>query len=209
MVNAIEKVFRQLSKPYLTSVDLNVLFGGTRDRRYGQVKRALAKGDLMRIKRGLYCLGKRFEREVHPFSLAHFIYNPSYISLESALSYHQLIPEAIYSITSMTVQRTKTFKTPLGEFVYYRGKSRGFFIEVERVKGEGESFFMASDWKALSDYVFCYKREWRDVTPLVESLRIELEDLSELTEERVAALVDYYCSRRVTRFLEGVRRDLR
>jgi len=48
-------------------------------------------GYLQGLKRGIYKLSD-FEIE-EPFILANFIYNPSYISLETALNYYSLIPD--------------------------------------------------------------------------------------------------------------------
>jgi hypothetical protein len=38
-------------------------------------------------------------------------YALSAISLESALSFHDLIPEAVHSVTSVAIKRTKEFST--------------------------------------------------------------------------------------------------
>lgn len=52
------------------------------------------------------------------FLIANKIYSPSYISLEMAFSYYNLIPESVYGITSVTSLKTKSFKTKFGKFSY-------------------------------------------------------------------------------------------
>lgn len=49
---------------------------------------------------------------------ANSIYEPSYISLQTALSYYGLIPEFIFSITSLTSMTNADFDTTLGHFTY-------------------------------------------------------------------------------------------
>lgn len=54
--------------------DLEYLIGGTPARRHNLVKRALARGELIRIRRGLYALDEIYRKEkIHPFGLAQWI----------------------------------------------------------------------------------------------------------------------------------------
>ena len=77
------------------------------------------KGELIRLKKGLYTLGKDYQA-VSPdtISLANILYAPSYVSFDYALSYYGLIPERVYEITSATMRMKKEFDTPLGRFTY-------------------------------------------------------------------------------------------
>src|SRR3546814_12610637 len=60
------------------------------------------------------------DRRPEPFLLANHIFGPSYVSVETALSYYGLIPERVYETTSMTTQAPRKFNTPLGTFTYTR-----------------------------------------------------------------------------------------
>ena len=193
-------------RPYLTEVELAILLTGSPDSRYGKVKRGLAQGDLLRIRRGLYSIAhrKKDDDKPHPFELAQYIYGPSYISLESALSFHQLIPEAVYTITSVSLKRAKTFSTPLGNFSYQHLPIENFYLQVEIIQENGHPFFMAKPWKAICDYVYCYKKNWVNIGPLSENLRIHIDALPLLRAEEAQCLDDYYASARVSRFLKGV-----
>ncbi len=216
MTSQLEQKLRNYPKLYITDSELPALLeGSSDDSRHGQVKRALAKGVLLRIRRGLYAIPRGlFGRQtLHPFELALKIYGPSYISLESALSYHHLIPEAVYTITSVTPKRATKFNTPLGLFTYTHLPPENFFVEVERREEEGQLnktiFFMATPWKAITDYVFCYKKNWNSLDPLVNSLRIEPESLPVLDQNLLDNLESYYKSVRITKFLRGVARELK
>lgn len=208
--SSLQRTLQSYPRPYLTDAELEVLLDGTPDSRYGKVKRLLAQGKLWHIRRGLYCLTDEagYLTKPHPYELAQFIYGPSYISLESALSFHQLIPETVYTVTSTTGKRSKEFQTPLGVFSYLRLPLENFYTEVELIEENGHKFFMAKPWKAICDYVFCYKKNWSNLKPLLESLRINREDLPVLRNEEIQLLDEYYHHERVSRFLKGIQRDL-
>ena len=75
--------------------------GGSPQRQFSLLKRAVAGGEMLRVHRGLYCLSNKYLAEkIDPLVLAQRIHGPSYISLETALSYHGWIPEAVHSITN-------------------------------------------------------------------------------------------------------------
>lgn len=205
-----DQILLSYSRPYLTSHDLSQLLKGTPDSRYGKVKRMLAQGKLLHIRRGLYCIVEVMNRIKKPnnFELAQYIYGPSYISLESALSYHQLIPEAVYTTTSMAGKRSKEFKSPLGVFSYQQAPLKNLYTEVELIKNPDGQFLMAKPWKALCDYVYSYRKDWIQLEPLTESLRLNLDHLPLLNKEEAQKLEEYYQQKRMSRFLKGVLKDL-
>lgn len=199
---------QDLKNQYLTQTELKFLFDRTKDSRFAKVKRAVANGLLIRIRRGLYCLNKAVAREKpHPYVLAERIYGPSIISLESAMSYHGLIPEAVKIITSVTGRRRNYFRTPLGDYSYMTVPSKNLMCSTQRVIDGDAVYLMASPWRAITDYVYCYKKNWRNIDPLVESLRMEVEDIPKLTQKEANLLIEYYQHNRVTRFLTGVLRS--
>jgi hypothetical protein len=174
------------------------------------LKRAVGSGELLRIIRGLYCLDKRYLRtHINPLNLAQRIQGPSYISLESALSYHGWIPEAVYTITSTSLERSRTFDTPLGVFSYTRVPQSCFYRCVNRiVTEEGGSFLLAEPLKALADYVYAHRCPWDSATPVREALRVEEHALEELDASSFEPLLDQYRSRHMQRFLLGFKKDL-
>jgi predicted transcriptional regulator of viral defense system len=195
---------------YLTDTEINLLIDGNSNSRYGKLKRWLQNGDLIHLRRGLYCLGERLagNRKPHPFVAAQRIYSPSYISLESAMAYHQLIPEAVYTITSVTTKRKNEFNNSLGNFNYEHLPVKNFYLEVELINENNEQLFMAKPWKAIGDYIYCYKKEWRNLEPLLKSLRVERENLPSLRHEEIEELIDYYQHRRLTRFFNDIKKEL-
>ena len=69
-----------------------------------KIKRMIKSGDILKLKKGLYT---SVNSKTHLFCIANLLFAPSYISLESALSYWGLIPEKVNNITSITNKRKK------------------------------------------------------------------------------------------------------
>ena len=193
-----------------TRLEVACWAGGSGDRQFSLLKRATASGEVVRICRGLYCLATKYLRQkVNPLALAQRVYGPSYISLEMALSYHGWIPEAVYTITSTSLGRSAEFDTPLGRFSFTRVPQKTFYAEVTRVEtADGSSFLIAPPLKAVADYVYVHKSDWDSARPVVESLRVDELSLTGVDVSSFDRLLANYSSRRVRRFLEGLRRDL-
>lgn len=205
-----EKIFENAPFGYFTSQDAATLFPDSEDKRYGLVKRAIAGGQIIHIRRGLYCLVPKYQKKkLNLYALAEHIYGPSYVSLESALSWHGWIPEAVYTLTSVSLGKSKEFKTPLGAFSYNRVPQNVFYAGVKRLTDEvGDVFLMAQPIKALADYVYVHKKDWTGLTPAAEDLRIEPDEFESVAAEEIDELIENYTSRRVVRFLKGVRKEL-
>ena len=115
MNSLVDKAVRESKTGIFTYSDVLTWFSGTRPAIRAMVTRAVASGDVLRIRRGLYCL----VRDLAPFLpseyvLANLAYGPSYVSMESALEYHGWIPEAVRTVVCVTSSRAKKFLTPFG-----------------------------------------------------------------------------------------------
>lgn len=209
MLTLIDRILALIPSDTFSDAELAALVPGSPAARHNQVKRALASEQLIQIKRGLYQLAPRYQRHgIHAFTVAQQIYGPSYISFESALSYHGLIPESVPTVTSATSKRLKTVSTPLGDFAYFTVPMSIFEMEVVRTVEDQHIFLMATPLKALADLVYSKRLNWNGVKPLVESLRIEMDDL-QFKGSDIRALEQTYPSPRVKQFLTGLRKDLK
>lgn len=206
-----ELVVENIPGDIFTDLDLINLISGSDDKRYGLVKRACASGGIVRVKKGLYCLSPKYQRhKLNLYQAAQYIYGPSYVSMESALSYHGWIPEAVHTLTSACVKKSVDFLTPLGAFSFKRVPSAVFYNEVDRITTEnGDAFFMATPLKALADYVYIHKENWEGSAQVIESLRVEPDSLKEQGREGFDRLYKNYNSRRVKKFIKGLKKDLR
>ena len=204
-VNKLTEHFFRADRPVFTQADVAVAIERTDFSRHGLIKRAIASGEILNVRRGLYCLAEPYQkRPVRVYSISQHVYGPSYVSLESALSLHGWIPEAVYGCTCVSFNNAKEFDTPLGLFSYKRAAQKTFYTGVERCVDEhGNVFFMASPAKALADYVYVRRLTWPDVDGAIDSLRIEPEEFTSTQPGELSELVSNYGSRRVKRFLNG------
>jgi len=193
-----------------TREQAGVWVGSRSERLNALLKRAVASGEVWRLHRGLYCLSRRYTQgRIDPLVLAQRIHGPSYISLETALSHHGWIPEAVHTVTSASTGRSRTFDTPIGLFSFTRVPQRNFMAGVRRTSNhDGGAFLLATPLKALADYVYVQHCDWRSAAPVVESLRVEEQALAELTGELFDEVISAYKPGRVSRFLTELRRDL-
>jgi len=111
------------------------------------------KGYVKKISKGFYIFSDLEINETTLFTIANRVYEPSYISLEMVLSIYGLIPEAVYGITSVTSQKTKTLKTPVGDFIY-RHTQPELFFGYELKGHDGHHYQIAEIEKAVLDYLY-------------------------------------------------------
>lgn len=111
------------------------------------------KGYIKMIRRRYYIFADTLINESVLSLIANTIYEPSYISLESALSRYNLIPESVYSVTSVTSQKARNFKTEFGRFSYRQVKPSLLF-GYKLVDFDGRRFRLAEIEKAVLDYLY-------------------------------------------------------
>ena len=75
-----------------------------------KIGRLVKEGKLIPIIKGLY----ETDSSIPGHYLAGIIYGPSYLSFEFALSWHNLIPEAVYTFTSASYSKKKNAQTMKG-----------------------------------------------------------------------------------------------
>jgi len=104
----------------------------------------------IKLRNGFYMLN---DNQASLYTIANKLYRPSYISLESALSFYGLIPETVYSTTSVSTKATREFESELGIFSYQKIKQKAF-VGYELKEIYGEKVFIAEAEKALADYLY-------------------------------------------------------
>jgi len=139
--------------PLSTQLLLSVLKGYKRP--YDKISEMVKAGALIPLKRGLYVPGAGLDiKGPHPFLISNHLYGPSYISLESALSYWGLIPERTSTFSAITIRRTTVFNNPIGRFSYTQVMLPYYsFGLMRQLLSEKESVLIASAEKALCDVI--------------------------------------------------------
>jgi len=122
------------------------------DKKLAELER---KGLIIRVKRNLYVVSQKIHnQEISSELVANHLYGPSYVSLESALSYYGLIPERVYSMYSVCVKLHKQYETPFGRFEYIKIPERYFPIGIhQEIVNNSYSFLIAMPEKALCDKI--------------------------------------------------------
>jgi len=130
--------------------DVQTIFGVSKVAASFLLHRYKKGGTIVRIKRGLYSFPDALPPELY---LANKLYNPSYVSREFALSYHGIIPETVYEITSVTTKATRRFET-VGKIYSYRRIKKTAFTGYTVEKQGGFTFRIADIEKAFVDSLY-------------------------------------------------------
>lgn len=166
-----------------------------------QLSRWVAAGKLLSLRRGLYALAVPYRKvEPYPFLVSNRLAPASYVSLQSALSHHGWIPEAVPVVTAVTTRRPGRRETPLGGFLYrHLGPELLFGYRGESV-APGQRAWVATPEKALLDLV--YLTPGGDALAYLEGLR--LQGLDRLDRERLGAWVGRFAKPKVDRAARAV-----
>jgi predicted transcriptional regulator of viral defense system len=127
--------------------DVRALFGVSAVAAASLLHRYKRRGFIVQIKRGLYVFPDAVPSDV---LVANRLYSPSYVSLEFALSYHGVIPETVYEITSVTTKATRRFET-LGKIFSYRTIKKAAYTGYDIHKQRDMGFAIADAEKAFVD----------------------------------------------------------
>jgi len=159
------------------------------------------KGLIVPLRKGLYVLNSE-DRHIEPsrFYLANQILIPSYVSLESALSYHELIPEFVAGTTSVTVRKTCEFRNEFGGFFYHHLKPEAYggFQSVQ--ESEKISFLMAVPEKAIIDFLYLNLGKFHPKDKSAFEASYRFQNCEQLAPKKLAA----YARSFGTKKLQGI-----
>jgi len=144
-----EDLLKTIQAPYFSRGDH--LLDGQKLFDY-QISLWVKKGNLLRLKNGMYAFAKD-KGKIKGEEIAAFLYEPSYLSLESALSWHGFIPEMVYAYVSLTARINRKFTNAFGTFLYRHIKPELFWGYTE-MKTEHGHYLLAEPEKALLDYLY-------------------------------------------------------
>ena len=153
-----------------------------------------AAGQIIRLKKGLYVVSPKVSQVALSTELiANHLYAPSYVSMQTALRYYGLIPEAVYTTQSMTMKHSRNFDTPVGRFEYQSIVREAFSIGITYINKQSYSFLIATPEKALCDMIAnspkVNLRYLKDVeTYLEEDIRMDIEDFKKMN----VAIFEHY-----------------
>jgi len=156
-------------RPFFESKEVLSLF----DEPKNQVQKSLSvwtgQGKLLQLRRGCYLFPEEVRTKApSDYYLSNYLYRPSYVSLQTALAYYGLIPEAIGRIQAVSPRHGTTWETPAGTFSYQKIKEERFWGYTVHSSGRPEfseaqsQFYIARPEKALIDLFYFQKGEWTE-----------------------------------------------
>ncbi|HCC71404.1 MAG TPA: hypothetical protein DEQ09_09695 [Bacteroidales bacterium] len=163
------------------------------------------KGYILRLRNKWYILNDAESHENIEWLAANLIYAPSYISLHTALSWYNMIPEMISTTTSVTTRKTNKFSTHLGDFDYHRIKPEifGFGYVLDNMdayigeRGQSRKIIIASPQKAILD--FFYINSFYNTADDMEGLRLNEAELQKTLNEEFFRLLARFNNRALER----------
>lgn len=137
--------------------------------------------EIIRLKRNLFVVNPdETGIKLSTGLIANHLLAPSYVSMQTALRYYGLIPEAVYTTQSMTFKAARDFKTPVGNFHYLHISKETYPIGITQIKEGDVVYIMATPEKALCDLLanmpgvnLRFKKE--ALTFLEDDLRLDME----------------------------------
>jgi len=111
------------------------------------------KGYLLKLRNGYYTFPDYLKVPSFEHYVANQICSPSYISLQKAFEFYELIPESVFNTTSVTTLITCNYKNKFGRFYYQKVRSDLFFGYKEMPVGDKYIMFATLE-KAILDYFY-------------------------------------------------------
>lgn len=191
-INTIRKKLIGNNLKIFTPLDLHRFLDMSRATAQKAAERYAKKGIFVRIRRGHYALADNLP---HSFYIANYVYQPSYISLESALSYHQIIPESVYAVTSVTPRATQSFKALNKEFTYTKIKEQAF-TGYHKQQVNSERVLIAEPEKAVADYLYLVSLGNKELSDRV--------DIEELSQQKLLDYVELFERKSMNKLLKNL-----
>jgi len=142
------------------------------------LSRWVKEGKLVKLRNGFYSFPEYLNESGIQMYIANRIYRPSYISLQTALSFYGIIPEAVTNVTSVTTLKTAEFENRFGTFSYKTIQPRLFFGYTVKPFLKDMAFLLAEPEKAILDLLYLYP--FYNSHKEIEELRFDEDIISEL-----------------------------
>lgn len=168
-----EELLKIIQAPYFSLS--NHLLDGQKLFDY-QISLWVKKGNLLRLRNGIYAFAKDKEN-IKGEEIAALIYEPSYLSMESALAWYGFIPEMVYAYISVTAKINRRFTNDFGTFIYRHIKPELFWGYTE-IKTQHGRYLIAEPEKALLDYLYLNMSKIKSQTDF-DNIRLNMVTIKE------------------------------
>jgi predicted transcriptional regulator of viral defense system len=161
---------------------------------------------ITQIKKWYYIQKGSIIWDIGLFMLANKIYQPSYISLESALSYYSIIPEWVFKTTSITTKTTRNYSTEIWNFDFYHIK-KSLLLGYTTKQYKEYKYNIATLEKAIFDFIYL-KPQYTSIEDF-EWLRIDADIIKENRDKQ--KLIEFWkiswnkkCQKRIKNFISYI-----
>ncbi|HOE82177.1 MAG TPA: hypothetical protein PK329_04295 [Myxococcota bacterium] len=215
MQTLTEKILQaDLGKRVIFHNQVARLVTGSDQRRYNLVNRALNSGELVRLRRGLYMLSPKITGFTpHRFVIAQAIVPGSFVSMETALSWHGLIPEQVHSVLSMVPgpRLLEVDHDLVGHFQFLPSALvKGQFLQmVDRHQFGPQFALVASPIRAVTDIIYIKKLQPQDMAHLFDFLRIDRHDFPKISKATWNILANTYQHSRMVKCIRALQLELK
>ncbi len=182
------KSLKSIKKDYYTIPDLEKILDQKDNNLLVTLARLEKRGDIKRIFRGVYQLP---DQPTNILAVATQIYQPSYVSFESALSIYGILSQVPYTVTLATTKKPKKIMIENTVCEYRRIKPGLFFGFALK-----DNVYQASPEKALLDQLYF-------VSKGKATLDLEALDLTIVNKTALRSMMKEYtqATRRLVRLL--------
>jgi hypothetical protein len=194
-VNLRRKIKEYVAAPLSHNVVMEAL--SSYNRPNDKISEMIKSGELVSLRRGLYVPGPELDLPLpDSFVVANHLRGPSYISLESALCYWNLIPERVYEISSVTTKTSKTYNTAIGRFSFQHLSTPYYAFGIRRVRlTEFQTALIASPEKAICDKIvltsgILLRSVSQTMDFLIDDMRMDEEHLQNLDITAIQSWVE-------------------
>jgi predicted transcriptional regulator of viral defense system len=180
--------FAEIAKklPVVSLADVRSTMPGLRQETLSRWNRS---GKIIMVAPGYYVLTGETSEETDLFAIAGRIYTPSFVSLESALSFYELIPETVLSVTSVCTRKTRRIDSPLCTFIY-RSIQPEYLFGYEAKTGRNHRYLMAFPERAVVDLLY-FRRDISSAEDMLE-LRFDTETFSGLDPMEILDMAERF-----------------
>lgn len=173
------------------------------------IKSWIKTGKLILLKKGSYIFKEDYQKEKNKDFLLEYISNtlvkPSYLSCEYVLTKYQLLTEAVYGITSVTVKNTREYNNKLASFRYYSIKS-SLFTGYKTIYKNNRPIYEATKPKALFDYLYIYFFRNKNINrKAIEELRINWELINKKEFKEIYKYAKIAKNKRILKLIELIK----
>jgi len=180
----------------LVCFNINQVYAWQPDFEKNNLTRWAKQNLLVKLRNSWYSFPEHLKMPNIQYFVSNKIYNPSYISLHSALAFYGIIPEAIVQTTAVSSLKKANFENIFGSFSYQQVLPELMFGYEQKSFLNKQSLIFASPEKAILDLLYLYPQY--NNKQEIKELRFDEEFMQEdLNTERLNEFAEKFQSKTV------------